>query len=98
MPYTRHTSIFPGNKSLLNKENYDNTETKDTSQSEKDDTSHTNLDDSIEKLKDKKNNNDDDKYKGDTLKHQDGNEPVDNTETSDTLRDESVIKTNKEEE
>ena len=45
------------------------------------------------KAKDTKNTNDDDKYKEDTSKHQDGNGRVDNPETSDTLRDESVIKT-----
>ena len=32
------------------------------------------------------------------MKHQDGNERIDNTETSDTLRDDSVIKTTKEQE
>ena len=45
------------------------------------------------KAKDTNNTNDDDKYKEDTSKHQDGNGRVDNPETSDTLRDESVIKT-----
>ena len=40
--------------------------------------------------------NDDDEYKEDTSKYQDSNERVDNPETSDTLRDDSVIKTTKE--
>ena len=44
-----------------------------------------------------KNTNYDDKYKEDTLKHQCGNESVDNPETSDTSRNEIVINTNKEE-
>ena len=42
------------------------------------------------------NTNDDDTYKEDTSKHQDGNEHVENPETSDTLRYESDIKTTKE--
>ena len=44
-----------------------------------------------------KNTNDDDEYKQDNLKNQDGNESVDNPETSDTSRNESVINTTKEE-
>ena len=40
--------------------------------------------------------NDDDEYKEDTSKHQDGNERAYNNQTSDTLRDDSVIKTTKE--
>ena len=90
--------FLPGYKRLLNKEYNDSTETTYTSQSEKDDTPHTNRDDSIEKVKDTKNTNDDYKYKEDTLKHQDVNECVDNPETSDTLRDASFIKKTKEEE
>ena len=43
-----------------------------------------------------KNTNDDDKYKEETSKIQDGNESVDNSEPSDTLRDDSIIKTTKE--
>ena len=39
--------------------------------------------------------NDDDKYKEDTSQHQDGNKSVDNPETSDTSRNESVINPNK---
>ena len=58
--------------------------------------SHTIRDDSIAKAKDTKNKNDDNKYKEDTSKLQDGNERVDNPETSDTLCDNSVIKTTKE--
>ena len=45
-----------------------------------------------------KNSNDDEKYKEDTPKHQDGNESVNNPETSDNSRNESVINTTKEEE
>ena len=55
--------FIPVNKILLNEENDDNPETTDTSQSEKDDTSHTSRDDSIAKVKETKNSNDDDKYK-----------------------------------
>ena len=90
--------FLPGNKILLNEINDNNPETTDTSQSEKYDMSHTSPDDSIAKAKDTKNTNDDDEYKEDTLKLQDGKERVDNPETSDTLRDDSVIKTTKEEE
>ena len=57
--------------------------------------SHTSRDDSIAKVKDTKNTNDDDKYKEDTSKLQDCNERFDNPETSDTLCDESFIKTTK---
>ena len=42
-----------------------------------------------------KNTNDDDKHKEDTLKHKDGNESVDNPETSDTSRNEIIISTTK---
>ena len=95
MPYTRRTSVFPENKSLRNEGKYDNPETTDNSKSEKYDTSNTSRDDYIAKLKHTKNTNDDDKYKEDTSKHQDGNERVDNPETSDTLRYEIFIKTTK---
>ena len=44
-------------------------------------------------MKDTKNTTDDDKYKEDNLKHQDGNEHVNNP--SYTLRNESVINTTK---
>ena len=87
-----------GNKILLNEENDDNPETTDTSQSEKDGTSHTSRYDYIEKVKDTKNTNDNDKYKEDTSKNQDSNEHVDNPETSDTLCDGIFIKKTKEEE
>ena len=53
---------------------------------------------SIEKAKDTKNANDNDKYKEDTSKLQDSNERVDDPKTSDTLLDDSVIKTTKYEE
>ena len=85
--------FIPVNKRLLNEENDHNPETTDTSKSEKDDMSHTSQDDYIAKAKDTKNNNDDDKYKEDTLKLQDGNERVDKPETLDTLRNDSVINT-----
>ena len=45
-----------------------------------------------------KNTNDDDKYKEETLKLHEGNESVHNSETWNTLRDDSIIKTTKEEE
>ena len=48
-------------------------------------------------MKDTKNTNIDDEYKEDTSKNQDGNERVDNHETSDTFCNESVINTTKEE-
>ena len=59
--------------------------------------SHTSRDDFIEKAKDIKNTNDNDEYKQETSKHQDGNECVDNPETSDMLCDDSIIKETKEE-
>ena len=43
-----------------------------------------------------KNNNDDDKYRDNTSKHQDGNKRVDNPETSDNFCDENFINTTKE--
>ena len=49
-------------------------------------------------MKDTKNTYYDDTYKEDTSKLQDGNERVDNPETSHTLHDYIVIKTIKEEE
>ena len=49
----------------------------------------------LKNRKTQKNTNDDDEYKEDNSKLQDGNEPVDIPETSDTLRDDSVIKTTK---
>ena len=58
-------------------------------------TSYTNPDYSIENLKYMKNTNDDEKYKEDNSKHQDGNESVDNPETSDTSLNENVIKKTK---
>ena len=70
--------FLPGNKILLNEENYHNPETMDTSRSEKYDKSYTSWDDFIKKLKDTKNTNDDDNYKEEPSKHQDGNDSVDN--------------------
>ena len=52
--------FIPGNKRLINKENYDNPETIDTTLSGKYDMSHTRTDDFTEKTKEK-NTNDDDK-------------------------------------
>ena len=46
--------FFPGNRKLLNEDNYDNPETTDTSLSGKDELSHTSPDDFTEKTKDKK--------------------------------------------
>ena len=57
--------------------------------------SHTSPDDFTRKKFTKITNNDD-KYKEETSKIQEGNEIVDNSETSDTLRDDSIIKTTKE--
>ena len=90
--------FLPRNKILLNDENDDNPETTDTPQSEKDDTSHTSQYYSIAKVKDTKNTYYNDKYKEDNYKLQDSNERVDNPETYDTLRYESVINKTKEEE
>ena len=86
--------FLPVNKRLLNEDNYYNPETTDTSLSGKDDMSHNIPDDFTEK-KDKTITNNDDKYKEETSKLQDGNESVDNSETSDTLRYDHIIKTTK---
>ena len=64
--------FLPGNKILLNEENDHDPETTDTSRSEKYDMSHTIRDDCIARAIDTKNTNDDEKYKEDTSKHQDG--------------------------
>ena len=45
-----------------------------------------------------KSKNVDDKYKEKTMELQDGYESIDNSETSDTLCDDIIIKTNNEEE
>ena len=82
---------LPGNEILLNEENEDNPETTDTSEYGKDDMSHTNQNNYIAKVKDTNNINDDDEYKEDTSKHQDGNGLVDNPETKDTLCDENIM-------
>ena len=50
------------------------------------------------KKNDKKITNYNDKFKEETSKIQEGKESVDNSETLDTLRDDSIIKTTKEEE
>ena len=53
--------FLPGNKIILNEKDDHNPETTDTSRYEKYDMSHTSRDDFIEKAKDTKNTNDDDK-------------------------------------
>ena len=90
--------FLPGNKILLKEENGHNPETTDTSRSEKYDMSHTSRDYFIAKAKYTKNTNDDDEYREDTSKHQDSNKSVDNPETSDTLLDDSIVRTTKSEE
>ena len=87
--------FLPVNKILLNQYNDNNPKTTDNSLSEKDDMSHTSPDGFTGKTYDKKITNNDDEYKEETSKLQDGNESVDNPETSDTLRDDSIIKTTK---
>ena len=52
----------------------------------------------LKKTNDKKITNNDDEYKEENSKLQDINEIVDNSKTLDTLRDDSTIKTTKEEE
>ena len=89
--------FISGNKTLLKEENDHNSETTDTSLSGKDDMSRTSPDDFIKKTKDKKTN-DDDEYKEETSKLQYGKKSVDNSETLDNLRDDSIINTSKEEE
>ena len=87
--------FFPRNKILLNEDNYDDPETTDTSLSGKYDMSHTSPDDFTEKNKWQKITNNDDEYKEETSKIQEGNESFYNYETSDALRDEIIIKTTK---
>ena len=91
------TPFLPVNKSLINEGNYNNPETINTSQYEKDDTSHTKREYFIANVKDMKNTNYDDKYKEDNSKYQYGNESVDSPETSDNSSNESAINTTKEE-
>ena len=95
--YKALSPFLPVNKRLLNKDNDDNPKITDTSTSEKDDMSHTSQDNFSEKNH-KTITNDYDEYKEETQKLQDGNKSVDNYETSDTLRDDNIIKTTKEEE
>ena len=96
--YRALSPFIPGNERLLNKDNNYNPETTDTSISEKYYMSHTSPDDFTGRIKDERNTNDDDKYKEETLILQYSNKSVDNSETSDTLRDDSIIKTTKYEE
>ena len=49
------------------------------------------------KNKRQKNTNNDDEHKEETSKIKEGNESVDNSETSDNLRDDSIINTTKKE-
>ena len=58
--------------------------------------SHTSPDEFTEKTNDKINTKNDDKYKEETSNIQEGNESLDNSETSNTLRDDSIVKTTKE--
>ena len=90
--------FIPGNKRILNEDNDDHPETTDISLSEKDDTAHTSQYDFTGKTNDKKIKNIDDKYKEKTMELQDGYESIDNSETSDTLCDDIIIKNNNEEE
>ena len=83
--------FIPGNKRLLNEDNDDNPKTTDPSLYEKYDMSHTSPDTFTEIKNDKNITNNDDEYKEETSKIQEGNESVDNSETSDTLRDDSII-------
>ena len=57
--------------------------------------SHTSPDDFTETKNDKIITNNDDEYKEETSKIKEGNESVDSFETSDNLRDDSIIKTTK---
>ena len=68
-----------------------------TQNHKKDNISYTSWYDYIKKAKDTNNTNDDGEYKADTSKLQDSNERVDNAETLDNLRDDSVINKTKEE-
>ena len=73
--------FIPGNRRLLNEDNDDNPENTDTSLSRKDDMSYTSPDNFTEKTNDKKITNNDDEYKEETSKIQDGTESVNNSET-----------------
>ena len=74
-----HIPPFPlGFKSFRNKVIDDNPETRDTSCTDKDYTSRTDWDDSIENVKFMKNTNDDDKYKEGNSKNQHSNVTVKN--------------------
>ena len=96
--YIKHTALspfIPGNKISLKEDNDDNPEITVTSLYGKDDMSHTSKDDFTGKTNDKKITNNDDEYKEETSKIKEGNESVDSFETSDNLRDDSIIKTTK---
>ena len=88
-------TFIPGNKILLKEDNYDNPETTDTSLSGKDDMSHTSKDDFTEKRNDKTNYRSWWIVQGGNIKIKEVNESVDNSETSDNLGDDSIIKTTK---
>ena len=92
------STFLSGNKRLLNKDNDNNPETTDTSLSGKYDMSHNIPYDFTEKNKWQKITNNDDEYKEETSTIQEGNESVDNYETLDTLRYDSIIRTTKERE
>ena len=87
--------FLPWNKRILNEDKDDNPETTDTSLFGKYDMSHTSPDDFTEKTNDKKIKNNGYEYKEETSKIKEGNEIVDNYETSDTLNDDSIINTKK---
>ena len=78
MPNTKRSYISSWNEIIKKQGKWYNPETTDTKRTDKDDTSHTNYDDSNKKLEGMKNTIDDDKYKEDTLQPQDVNESVDN--------------------
>ena len=83
--------FLPVNTRLLNEDSYDNPETIDTSLSGKDDMSHTGKNDFTGGGW-QKNTNNDEEYKEETSKIKEGNESVDNSESSDNLLDDSIIK------
>ena len=89
-------AFIPGNKIILYEDNDNNPETTDTLLTGKYDITHTGSDYFTGK-KMKKVTNNDDEYREETWKVQEGYESVDNSETSETLRDDSIIKTTKKE-
>ena len=76
-------------------DNDDNPETTDTSLSGKDDMSQSIKDDFTRGKNDKNITNHDEDYKEETSKRKEGNESVDNSETSDNLCGDCIILTTK---